>query len=130
MRALVYHGPGRKVWEEVADPEVTDDSDIIVRVEATTICGTDLRILHGDVPEVPPGTVLGHEAVGKLTGRLGADVAIEAVGTPEAFELAVKLVRPGGRGISRSPPTTSAWMSSRRPTTSSVTPVAARSRSG
>ena len=45
MRALVYHGPGRKAWEEVADPEITDDGDVIVRVNAVTICGTDLHIL-------------------------------------------------------------------------------------
>ena len=52
MRALVYHGPGQKAWEEVNDPETTDDGDAIVRVDATTICGTDLHILKGDVPEV------------------------------------------------------------------------------
>jgi alcohol dehydrogenase len=66
MHALVYHGPGQKAWEEVADPEITDDGDIIVRVDTTTICGSDLHILHGDVPEVPPGTILGHEAVGTV----------------------------------------------------------------
>jgi alcohol dehydrogenase len=66
MRALVYHGPGQKGWEEVPDPEITDDSDIIVQVDTTTICGTDLHILHGDVPEVRPGTILGHEAVGTV----------------------------------------------------------------
>jgi alcohol dehydrogenase len=64
MRALVYHGPGQKAWEEVADPEITDDGDVIVRVDATTICGTDLHILKGDVPAVHQGRVLGHEAVG------------------------------------------------------------------
>jgi alcohol dehydrogenase len=66
MRALVYHGPGQKAWEEVADPEITDEGDVIVRVDATTICGTDLHILGGDVPEVAPGTILGHEAVGTI----------------------------------------------------------------
>jgi alcohol dehydrogenase len=66
MRALVYHGPGHKAWEEVPDPEITDEGDAIVRVDATTICGTDLRILAGDVPEVPRGRVLGHEAVGTV----------------------------------------------------------------
>ncbi len=66
MRALVYHGPGRKAWEEAADPEITDDGDVIVRVDATTICGTDLHILNGDVPEVRPGRILGHEAVGTV----------------------------------------------------------------
>ncbi|HLK01383.1 MAG TPA: alcohol dehydrogenase catalytic domain-containing protein [Streptosporangiaceae bacterium] len=66
MRAMVYHGPGRKAWEEVPDPEITDDSDAIVRVDAVTICGTDLHILKGDVPAVTPGRILGHEAVGTV----------------------------------------------------------------
>jgi alcohol dehydrogenase len=66
MRALVYHGPGRKAWDEVPDPEITDEGDAIVRVDATTICGTDLHILAGDVPEVRPGRILGHEAVGTV----------------------------------------------------------------
>src|SRR5580704_16760426 len=123
MRAIVYHGPGQKAWEEVPDPEIIGDGDAIVRVDATTICGTDLHILKGDVPAVPKGRILGHEAVGTieevgadvvvnssredplrvirdltgdLTGRLGADVSIEAVGTAATFEMAVKLVRPGG----------------------------------
>jgi alcohol dehydrogenase len=66
MRALVYHGPGQKAWEEVNGPEIEDDGDAIIRVDATTICGTDLHILAGDVPEVAPGTILGHEAVGTV----------------------------------------------------------------
>jgi alcohol dehydrogenase len=66
MRALVYHGPGQKAWEEVPDPEITDDRDVIVRVDATTICGTDLHILKGDVPAVHKGRILGHEAVGTV----------------------------------------------------------------
>ena len=66
MRALVYHGPGRRAWEEVPDPEILDEGDAIVRVDATTICGTDLRILAGDVPEVHAGRILGHEAVGTV----------------------------------------------------------------
>ena len=52
MKALVYHGPGEKAWEEVADPTILADTDAIVRVDAVTICGTDLHILKGDVPEV------------------------------------------------------------------------------
>src|ERR1700740_2152388 len=66
MRALVYHGPGQKAWEEVPDPEITDDGDIIGRVDAATICGTDLHILKGDVPAVRNGRILGHEAVGTI----------------------------------------------------------------
>jgi len=66
MRALVYHGSGQKAWEEVPDPELTDDRDIIVQVDAVTICGTDLHILKGDVPAVRKGRILGHEAVGTV----------------------------------------------------------------
>jgi alcohol dehydrogenase len=66
MRAVVYHGPGQKAWEDVPDPEITDDGDVIVRVDAVTICGTDLHILKGDVPEVHQGRILGHEAVGTV----------------------------------------------------------------
>ena len=66
MRAVVYHGPGRKAWEEVPMPVVIDDTDAIVRVDATTICGTDLHILKGDVPAVSDGRILGHEAVGTV----------------------------------------------------------------
>lgn len=66
MRALVYHGPGQKAWEEVADPEITDEGDIIVRVDAATICGIDLHILKGDVPAVRQGRILGDEAVGTV----------------------------------------------------------------
>jgi alcohol dehydrogenase len=73
MQALVYHGPGQKAWEEVPDPEISDEGDIIVRVDATTICGTDLHILAGDVPEVPAGRILGHEAVG-IVDEAGEDV--------------------------------------------------------
>jgi alcohol dehydrogenase len=66
MRAVVYHGPGQKAWEEVPDPEITDDGDAIIRVDAVTICGTDLHILKGDVPAVHNGRILGHEAVGTV----------------------------------------------------------------
>jgi alcohol dehydrogenase len=173
MKALVYHGPGQRAWEDVPDPTIQEPTDAIVRIDSSTICGTDLHILKGDVPEVKPGTILGHEAVGtvieigsavttlepgdtvaivgagpiglaaimtaqlhspghivaidldasrlekavefgadvtidnskedaiakvmELTGGLGADVAIEAVGVPETFELCTDLIRPGGR---------------------------------
>ncbi|MCM2430082.1 zinc-dependent alcohol dehydrogenase family protein [Streptomyces sp. RKAG337] len=66
MKAFVFHGPGQSAWEDVPDPGIQDPDDVIVRVDAVTICGTDLHILKGDVPEVPPGTVLGHEAVGEV----------------------------------------------------------------
>ncbi len=66
MKALVYHGPGQRAWEEVPDPALQEPTDAIVRIDTSTICGTDLHILAGDVPEVRPGTVLGHEAVGTV----------------------------------------------------------------
>ena len=55
MRALVYHGPNSMAWEEVDKPTIDADTDAIVRVDATTICGTDLHILKGDVPAVTDG---------------------------------------------------------------------------
>ena len=66
MKAVVYHGPGQKAWEEVPDPEIIGDNDVIVRVDAATICGTDLHILKGDVSAVRDGRILGHEAVGTI----------------------------------------------------------------
>ncbi len=66
MRAVIYHGPGEKSWDEVPDPKIEADTDAIVRIDSVTICGTDLHILKGDVPEVIPGRVLGHEAVGTV----------------------------------------------------------------
>ncbi|MFP5333863.1 MAG: zinc-dependent alcohol dehydrogenase family protein [Actinomycetes bacterium] len=79
MKALVYHGPGSKTWEEVPDPVLVDATDAIVRVDTTTICGTDLHILKGDVPTVADGRVLGHEGVGTVT-QVGSSVSKLAVG--------------------------------------------------
>lgn len=79
MHAMVYHGPGRRSWEQVPDPVVQRATDAIVRVDAVTICGTDLHILKGDVPEVQPGRILGHEAVGTVT-EIGSAVEKLAVG--------------------------------------------------
>ncbi|MDW4911167.1 alcohol dehydrogenase catalytic domain-containing protein, partial [Streptomyces sp. ADMS] len=73
MRALVYHGPEQTSWDTVADPAIEDPTDAVVRIDATTICGTDLHILRGDLPEVKPGTVLGHEAVGEVV-EVGREV--------------------------------------------------------
>src|SRR3990172_9546409 len=64
MKALVYHGPGKKAWEEKPKPTVKDPMDAIVKIDKTTICGTDLHILKGDVPTVTDGRILGHEGVG------------------------------------------------------------------
>ncbi|MCL1824441.1 MAG: zinc-dependent alcohol dehydrogenase family protein [Betaproteobacteria bacterium] len=64
MKALLYGGPGQKTWTEKADPVIEKPTDAVVRITHTTICGTDLHILKGDVPAVTPGRVLGHEGVG------------------------------------------------------------------
>jgi len=64
MKALVYHGPGKKYWEEKPKPTIIKPTDAIVKISKTTICGTDLHILKGDVPEVTDGRTLGHEGVG------------------------------------------------------------------
>ncbi len=79
MKALVYHGPGNKAWEEVPDPKILEPTDVIVRIDTTTICGTDLHILKGDVPAVTEGRILGHEGVGIVT-EVGAAVSTVAVG--------------------------------------------------
>ena len=81
MKALVYHGPGEKSWDDVPDPRIVDETDAIIGVDATTICGTDLHILKGDLPDTAAGRILGHEAVG----------TVEAVGS------AVTSIRPGDR---------------------------------
>jgi alcohol dehydrogenase len=79
MKALIYHGPGEKVWDTKPDPMIVDPCDAVVRIDSSTICGTDLHILKGDVPEVTPGTVLGHEAVGTIV-ETGAAVTTFAEG--------------------------------------------------
>jgi alcohol dehydrogenase len=66
LKALVYHGPGQKSWDTVEDPAPAEPTDIVVRIDTTTICGTDLHILKGDVPAVVDGRILGHEAVGTV----------------------------------------------------------------
>ena len=79
MKALVYHGPGQKSWETVPDPSPAEPTDIIVQIDTTTICGTDLHILKGDVPAVTDGRILGHEAVGTVAA-VGAAVTSLAEG--------------------------------------------------
>src|SRR5438477_2967868 len=79
MKALVYHGPGERAWEYVPDPVIREPTDAIVRIDSATICGTDLHILKGDVPEVKPGTILGHEAVGTVV-EVGSAVTTVAPG--------------------------------------------------
>jgi len=79
MKALVYHGPDQRSWDTVDDPTIADPTDIVVRIDTSTICGSDLHILKGHVPETTPGTVLGHEAVGTVE-EIGASVSTVAVG--------------------------------------------------
>ena len=64
MKALVYHGPGKRSWEEKPRPALKEPTDAIVKVARTTICGTDLHILKGDVATVTDGRILGHEGMG------------------------------------------------------------------
>ncbi len=73
MKALVYHGPGQRSWDSAEDPTIIEPTDVVVRIDSTTICGTDLHILKGDVPETTPGTILGHEAVGTVE-EIGSSV--------------------------------------------------------
>jgi len=74
MKALVYHGPGCRVWEERPKPAIMQATDAIVQITTTTICGTDLHILKGDLPTVASGRILGHEGVG-IIEDLGTSVA-------------------------------------------------------
>jgi alcohol dehydrogenase len=73
MKALVYHGPGEKALEDRAKPDLLEPNDAIVKIMKTTICGTDLHILKGDVATCAPGRILGHEGVG-VVDSLGAGV--------------------------------------------------------
>jgi alcohol dehydrogenase len=79
MKALVYEGPGKKSWKDVPNPVIQQPTDVIVKMDATTICGTDLHILKGDVPEVEIGRILGHEGIGVVT-EVGSGVSQLAVG--------------------------------------------------
>jgi len=79
MKGFVFHGPGQACWQDVPDPEIKEPTDAIIKVGTVTICGTDLHILKGDVPEVRPGTVLGHEAVGEIV-EVGSDVRTVRLG--------------------------------------------------
>ncbi len=79
MKALVYGGPGKIAFQEHADPVIQGDTDAIVKIVKTTICGTDLHIIKGDVPSCIPGRILGHEAVG-VVDSIGSAVTAFRVG--------------------------------------------------
>lgn len=74
MKALVYHGPGKRAWEDKPRPVIQDPGDAIVRITTSTICGTDLHILKGDLPAVTDGRILGHEGIG-IVEQVGAGVS-------------------------------------------------------
>ncbi len=77
MKAMVFHGPGEKRWESKPDPGIERPEDALVRIDTTTICGTDLHILKGDVPTVEAGRSLGHEAVGTVVAAGSAVREVE-----------------------------------------------------
>lgn len=79
MKALVYHGPGKRKWEEKPKPVIKHPTDAIIRITKTTICGTDLHIMKGDVPEVVEGLILGHEGTG-VVDEVGPGVTNFKVG--------------------------------------------------
>src|ERR1035438_7763968 len=79
MKAMVYHGPGKCAWEAKPRPTIQDPTDAIVRITTSTICGTDLHILKGDLPAVTDGRILGHEGIG-IIEQIGADVSDFHVG--------------------------------------------------
>lgn len=79
MNALVYHGPGKRSYEEKPIPTIKDNTDVIVRITKTTICGTDLHIMKGDVPTVADGRILGHEGVGVIE-KIGENVTNFRIG--------------------------------------------------
>jgi alcohol dehydrogenase len=79
MKALVYHGPGKRAWEDKPRPAIQDPGDAIVRITSSTICGTDLHILKGDLPVVIDGRILGHEGIG-VVEEVGAGVSEFHVG--------------------------------------------------
>ncbi len=79
MQALVYKGPGQKSVEDCPKPTIQQATDAVIKITKTTICGTDLHILKGDVPTCKPGTILGHEGVG-IVDEVGPGVVTFKVG--------------------------------------------------
>jgi alcohol dehydrogenase len=79
MKALVYRTSGKAAWESKPRPKIEQPGDAVVRITTTTICGTDLHILKGDLPEVMDGRILGHEGIG-VVEEVGAGVTEFKVG--------------------------------------------------
>ena len=79
MKALVYQAIGKKALEDRPKPEIVAPTDAIVRITKTTLCGTDLHILKGDLPTCQPGRILGHEGVG-IVDAVGSAVTVFKAG--------------------------------------------------
>jgi len=79
MMALVYGGAGKRAWQSMPRPLIREPGDAVIRITTSTICGTDLHIMKGDVPTVTPGRILGHEGIG-IIEAVGAQVSTFAVG--------------------------------------------------
>lgn len=92
MKALVFHGPNNLAWEDKPKPTIVQATDAIVRITMTTICGTDLHILKGDVPTVTDGRILGHEGVG-IIDEIGDDV----IGFHKGDKVLISLITSCGR---------------------------------
>jgi alcohol dehydrogenase len=92
MKALVFHGPNALALEDKPKPTIIQATDAIVRITKTTICGTDLHILKGDVPTITDGRILGHEGVG-IIEEVGADV----IGLHEGDKVLISLITSCGR---------------------------------
>jgi alcohol dehydrogenase len=92
MEALVYHGPGQRAFEKRPRPELRDATDAIIRITTSTICGTDLHILKGDVPTVTDGRILGHEGVG-IVHDVGAGVS----GVPKGDKVLISCITTCGK---------------------------------
>lgn len=92
MKGLVYHGPHKLAWEERPKPVLQEATDTIVRITTTTICGTDLHILKGDVPIIPEGRILGHEGVGIIE-----EVGTSVLGFHKGDKVLISLITSCGR---------------------------------
>jgi alcohol dehydrogenase len=92
MKALVYNGPGQKRLEERPMPRIDAPTDAIVKISKTTICGTDLHILKGDVPTCTPGRTLGHEGVGVI-----ADIGSAVTGFAKGEHVLISAISSCGK---------------------------------
>lgn len=90
MNALVYHGPGKRSYEDKPMPIIKDKTDAIVRITKTTICGTDLHIMKGAVPTVTDSRILGHEGLA-LSRKLASTFLIFALEIMFSFHVSVRV---------------------------------------